>query len=166
MNKIVLSPEACTAVVKTSFGSIGVLSQFEKITAIHIFPGIFLEKIPDDDLSKEAVKQIRHYLQKPGMHLDLPVDMIGTEIHRKIWSELRSIPSGEVKTYGELAGLLHFSPKVISEACEANPLALYIPSHRVIAIAGPKGPVGEGDPAHPVVRAKYWLLKHEGVLTA
>ena len=164
MNNKVLLPETCSAVVKTSFGSIGVLTQFGKVKAIHIFPGMFLEKMPHDALSAEAVRQIQHYLAKPGMRLDLPVDMDGMEIHRKIWMELMAIPCGEVKTYGELGSILHFAPKVISEAREANPLALYIPSHRAIAISGPKGPVGEGDPSHPLVRIKYWLLKHEGFL--
>lgn len=164
MIKKILLPEACTAVVKTSFGSVGVLTQLEKIRAIQIFPGIFLEKMADDALSSEAAAQIQHYLKQPGMRLDLPVDMNGTEIHRKIWSELMSIPYGEVRTYGELGSLLHFSPSVIREACEANPLALYIPSHRAIAVSSPNGPVGEGDPAHPVIQMKYWLLKHEGFL--
>ena len=164
MNMKIQLPETCTAVIKTSFGSVGVVTQFEKIRAIRIFPGIFMEKMPHDAVSTEAVRQIQQYLMHPAMRLDLPVDMDGTEIHRKIWMELMAIPCGEAKTYGELGSILHFSPKVISEACEANPLALYIPSHRAIAIAGPKGPVGEGDPSHPLVRTKYWLLKHEGFL--
>ena len=166
MNSKILLPETCTAVVKTSFGSVGVWTQLEKIRAIHIFPGIFMEKMPQDTVSAEAVRQIQHYLTQPGMRLDLPVDVEGTEIHRKIWLELMAIPCGKAKTYGELGSILHFSPKVISEACEANPLALYIPSHRAIAISGPKGPLGEGDPSHPQVRTKYWLLKHEGFLHA
>ena len=164
MNKKVLLPEACTAVVKTSFGSIGVVTQSEKIIAIHIFPGVFQEKMPGDAVSGEAVVQIRHYLRKPEMRLDLPVQMSGTEIHRKIWTELMAIPAGQVKTYGELGSLLHFSPRVICEACEANPLALYIPRHRVVAISGPNGPVGEGDPSHPLIQTKHWLLRHEGFL--
>lgn len=44
MNAKILLPETCSAVVKTSFGSVGVWTPFEKIKAIHIFPGIFLEK--------------------------------------------------------------------------------------------------------------------------
>lgn len=111
MNNKVLLPETCSAVVKTSFGSIGVLTQFGKVKAIHIFPGMFLEKMPHDALSAEAVRQIQHYLAKPGMRLDLPVDMDGMEIHRKIWMELMAIPCGEVKTYGELGSILHFSLK-------------------------------------------------------
>lgn len=162
MDEKALTPEACTAVVKATFGSIGILAQHDKITAIHLFPGIFLEKMPSDVLSAEAVRQIQRYLKQPEIPLDLPVDMDGTEIHRKVWAALMAIPSGEVRTFGELGCKLHFSPKVISDACEENPLALYIPSHRAVAIACPEGPVGEGDPSHPVVQTKYWLLKHEG----
>ncbi len=166
MNAKILLPETCSAVVKTSFGSVGVWTQFEKIKAIHIFPGIFLEKKPHDALSAEAVGQIQHYLTRPGIRLNLPVDVDGTVIHRKIWMELMAISCGEVKTCGELGSILHFSPEVISDACEANPLALYIPNDRAIAISSPKGPVGEGDPSHPLVQTKFWLLKHEGFLHA
>lgn len=68
-----------------------------------------------------------------------------------------AIPCTEVKTCGELGSILHFSPEVISDACEANPRALYIPSHRAIVISSPKGPVGEYDPSHLPDQTKCWL---------
>ena len=154
----------CSAVVRTSFGSVGIAVEDEKITAIRIFPDLYVEKNASDAVSLEAVRQIRHYLEHPGACLDLPVKISGQAIHCRIWSELMAIPSGEARTYGELGSLLHLSPGVISRACEENPLSLYVPSHRAVALAGPSGPVGEGDPSNAAVRVKYWLLKHEGFL--
>ncbi len=137
-----------------------------KKSRLSIFFRVYFWKKPHDALSAEAFGQIQHYLTRPGIRLNLPVDVDGTVIHRKIWMELMAISCWEVKTCGELGSILHFSPEVISDACEANPLALYIPSHRAIAISSPKGPVGEGDPSHPLVQTKFWLLKHEGFLHA
>ncbi len=163
----VLTPDRCSAILKTSFGSIGIAVEENEVTAIRIFPNLFVEKMAEDDLSAEAVRQIGHYLEHPDTCLDLPVRMTGNAVHRRIWAAMMSIPGGEIRTYGELGRLLRFSSGVISKACEENPLSLYIiPSHRVIAVTGSKGPVGEGDPAHPDVRIKYWLLKHEGFLCA
>ncbi len=162
----VLTPDRCSAILKTHFGSIGIAVEENKVTAIRIFPDLFVEKMADDDLSAEAVRQIGHYLEHPDICLDLPVRITGDEVHRRIWSAMMSIPCGEIRTYGELGVLLHFSPGAISKACEENPLSLYIPSHRVVAVTGPRGPVGEGDPAQPDIRIKYWLLKHEGFLRA
>ena len=159
-----LTPGNCTAIIKTSFGSAGIVAERGKITGIRIFPDLFVEKKATDDLSAEAARQISCYLDHPDVCLDLPVSLAGKEIYRRIWAELMAIPCGEVRTYGELGSLLSLSPRVIRQACAENPLSLYIPSHRVIAIAGSRGLVGEGDPSSPGVRMKYWLLKHEGFL--
>ena len=160
----ILIPDRCSAIVRTSFGSVGIAVEREAIAAIHILPDLFVEKKAEDALSAEAVRQTRYYLDHPSICLDLPVVMSGREIRRRIWSELMSIPSGEIRTYGELGSLLNVSPQVICRACGENPLSLYIPSHRVVAVAGPNGPVGEGDPSSPAVRIKHWLLRHEGFL--
>ena len=162
----VLTPDRCDAIIRTSFGSIGVAVEENEVAAIRIFPDLFVEKMARDDLSAEAVRQIGYYLEHPGTCLDLPVKKTGSETCRRIWEAMMSIPSGEVRTYGELGSLLRLSPAAISLACQENPLSLYIPSHRVIAITGSHGPVGEGDPEHPDIRIKYWLLKHEGFLRA
>ncbi|OIO69129.1 MAG: cysteine methyltransferase [Zetaproteobacteria bacterium CG1_02_53_45] len=49
---------------------------------------------------------------------------------------LLEIPAGEVRTYGELARLLHTSPRAMGQALGANPLPILIPCHRVIAADG------------------------------
>ncbi|MDX8397312.1 MAG: methylated-DNA--[protein]-cysteine S-methyltransferase [Mariprofundaceae bacterium] len=43
------------------------------------------------------------------------------------------IPSGTVKTYGELAKELNTAPQALGQALGANPIALIIPCHRIIA---------------------------------
>ncbi|ATX81086.1 methylated-DNA-[protein]-cysteine S-methyltransferase [Mariprofundus ferrinatatus] len=49
---------------------------------------------------------------------------------------LLNIPSGEVRTYGELAHELKTSPRAMGQALGANPLPILIPCHRVIAADG------------------------------
>ncbi len=49
---------------------------------------------------------------------------------------LLNIPAGEVRTYGEIAKVLHTSPRAMGQALGANPLPILIPCHRVIAADG------------------------------
>jgi len=49
---------------------------------------------------------------------------------------LLEIPRGEVRTYGQMAGLLHTSARAMGQALGANPLPILIPCHRVVAADG------------------------------
>ncbi len=67
-----------------------------------------------------------------------PLDLRGTPFRRRVWQELGLIPSGSTISYAELARRLG-APKAVravAQACAANPIALAIPCHRVIASNG------------------------------
>ena len=74
----------------------------------------------------------------PATALDVSLDMRGTAFQRDVWSALRAIPSGATTTYGELAARLGRpdSARAVGAACGANPLAIVVPCHRVIARDG------------------------------
>ena len=65
-----------------------------------------------------------------------------------MWDELRRIPYGETRTYGELAGLLG-SPKAsraVGLANGRNPVGIIVPCHRVIGSTGSLTGYGGGLP--------------------
>lgn len=69
----------------------------------------------------------------------------GTPFQQRVWQEIGRIPYGTTRTYGELAARLG-KPKgarAVGQACHANPLALVVPCHRVVAAHGPGGFAGE-----------------------
>ncbi len=69
-----------------------------------------------------------------GKSSPLPaIERAATPFQEKLRSSLLAIPSGEVRTYGELAEQLHTSPRGVGQALGANPLPIMIPCHRVIA---------------------------------
>lgn len=77
-------------------------------------------------------------LENPGEPQDLPLAPLGTPFQLSVWQALRSIPPGQTLSYGELARLLD-APKAVravAAACGANPLAVLVPCHRVIAKDG------------------------------
>jgi AraC family transcriptional regulator of adaptative response/methylated-DNA-[protein]-cysteine methyltransferase len=65
---------------------------------------------------------------------DLPLDLSGTAFQLRVWRYLRSIPSGEVRSYSEVATALAVSSAVraVANACGRNVVALAVPCHRVI----------------------------------
>ena len=68
----------------------------------------------------------------------------GTEFQRRVWDCIAEIPYGETKTYGELAQAIGKpgAARAVGQACNANPLALIVPCHRVIGSSGLGGFAG------------------------
>lgn len=88
----------------------------------------------------------------------------GTELQRRVWAALRRIPAGTTTTYGKLAKGLGFDdPRAaidMGAANGANPIAIIVPCHRVIASNGDLKGYAWG------VHRKRWLLKHERAVTS
>ncbi|MGH9540615.1 MAG: bifunctional transcriptional activator/DNA repair enzyme AdaA, partial [Terriglobales bacterium] len=72
---------------------------------------------------------------------ELPLDIRGTAFERRVWEELRHIPRGRTRAYGEIARRLRQprAARAVAGACARNPIALAIPCHRVVAAAGGLG---------------------------
>jgi len=88
------------------------------------------------------------------------VELHGTEFERAVWKQLCRIPAGTTISYLELATRVG-SPKGSRAAGQANgrnPVALFVPCHRVIAADGTLGGYGGG------LDRKRRLLAHEGAL--
>jgi methylated-DNA-[protein]-cysteine S-methyltransferase len=87
----------------------------------------------------------------------LPVDPAGTEFQRRVWAALRTIPAGETRSYAAVASAVGAprAVRAVGAANGANPVAIAIPCHRVIASDGALHGYGGG------LERKRWLLAHE-----
>jgi methylated-DNA-[protein]-cysteine S-methyltransferase len=58
----------------------------------------------------------------------------GTTFQKLVWREIKKIPYGTTKTYGEIAIAIGFpnACRAVANACGKNKLALFIPCHRVV----------------------------------
>ncbi|MBQ6748713.1 MAG: methylated-DNA--[Paludibacteraceae bacterium] len=64
----------------------------------------------------------------------------GTAFQQRVWQVLVTIPYGKTVSYGELARMVDCrSAQAVGQAVGANPIALFIPCHRVIAANGQLG---------------------------
>ncbi len=104
--------------------------------------------------------RLRSYLAGDLHSLDnIPVATGGTPFQQQVWLALRSIPSGTVTTYGELAVRLG-NPKAVRAvgmANSQNPVAIALPCHRVVGANQRLTGYAGG------LERKRWLLRHEGV---
>ena len=96
--------------------------------------------------NREAIEQILEYLESRRTEFDLPLDLRGTPFQRKVWQALCEIPYGESRSYSEIARAVGRSKaqRAVGSANNANPVALIVPCHRVIAADGSLGGYGGG----------------------
>ena len=93
---------------------------------------------PDPRPFTEAVRQLDAYFAGELTEFDLPLHLVGTPFQLRVWEELRRIPYGETRTYGELAEALG-SPgasRAVGLANGKNPIGIVVPCHRVIGAGG------------------------------
>ena len=87
----------------------------------------------------------------------LEVDTGGTPFQQSVWRALREIPAGTTMSYAGLARAIGrpAAVRAVGAANGANPVAIVIPCHRVIASDGSLHGYGGG------LDRKRWLLDHE-----
>ena len=96
--------------------------------------------------NRAAAVQIVEYLEGKRRAFELALDLRGTAFQQAVWGALRAIAYGETRSYTEVAraiGTPH-AVRAVGAANGANPLALVVPCHRVIAADGTLGGYGGG----------------------
>jgi O-6-methylguanine DNA methyltransferase len=106
---------------------------------------------------KNVVDQLNAYFLGTLTDFRIPVDPVGKPFQMRVWEELRKIPYGETRSYGEIAKLLGQprSARAVGLANHDNPIAIIVPCHRVVGADGRLTGYGGGLPR------KRWLLQHE-----
>lgn len=82
------------------------------------------------------LRQVIDQLEEPQRAAQLPLDIRGTAFQQQVWRALQQIPTGQTRSYAELATQLGSHPRAVARACASNPLGLLVPCHRVIASNG------------------------------
>ncbi|GGK75656.1 MULTISPECIES: methylated-DNA--[protein]-cysteine S-methyltransferase [Streptomyces aurantiacus group] len=93
---------------------------------------------PDDTPFGETIDQLKAYFAGELKEFDLPLRLDGTPFQRTVWDQLRRIPYGETRSYGELADALG-NPKAsraVGLANGRNPVGIIVPCHRVVGANG------------------------------
>ena len=107
-------------------------------------------------LLKEAQKQLQAYFDGDLQKFDLPLAPQNTVFQKRVLEEMRAIPYGHTRTYGQLAKNLESAARAVGNACGANSIPVIIPCHRVLGASGLCGYSGAGG-----LETKLALLKLE-----
>ena len=88
--------------------------------------------------NRVAIGQLLEYLEGKRTKFDLPLDLRGTPFQITVWSALLEIPYGETRSYQQVAHGIGRTRAVraVGAANGANPVAIVVPCHRVIAADG------------------------------
>lgn len=108
---------------------------------------------------RPAVHALQSYFARGPRDFDLALDLRATtEFQRKVLQSIRSIPPGQVWSYGQVAERIGVpgAARAVGQALGANPLPIVVPCHRVIASDGSLGGYTGG------LQTKEFLLRHEG----
>lgn len=103
-----------------------------------------------DAVLLEAARQLGEYAEGLRTEFELPMDPPGTDFQKRVWEELRAIPYGETRSYGDVAAALGKpgASRAVGQANGRNPLPVVVPCHRVLAadggVGGYMGDWGEG----------------------
>jgi methylated-DNA-[protein]-cysteine S-methyltransferase len=96
----------------------------------------------------EATRQLRAYFAGELREFRLPLELVGTDFRKRVWSQVLTIAYGETRSYSQIAAALG-APKAVravGAANGANSLPIVIPCHRVIGSGGKLVGYGGGLP--------------------
>lgn len=147
------------AVVELPCAAVGLRMRGEAVAGIHFLPRGTLPRAPRDAAAARACDAIRGYLDDPARSIDVPLSVEGSAFQRRVWAAIARIPSGQTRTYGELARDLGGTARAVGQACGDNRLPIAIPCHRVVASGGLGGFAHRTD--ETMLNVKRWLLDHE-----
>ncbi|MEV6742123.1 methylated-DNA--[protein]-cysteine S-methyltransferase [Streptomyces sp. NPDC051104] len=86
----------------------------------------------------EAEEQLEAYFAGDLKEFALELRLNGTSFQRGVWDQLRRIPYGETRSYGQLADALGNpgASRAVGLANGRNPIGIIVPCHRVIGASG------------------------------
>jgi methylated-DNA-[protein]-cysteine S-methyltransferase len=105
-----------------------------------------------------VIDQLMDYFTGELKEFTLELRLNGTEFQRRVWDQLRRIPYGETRSYGQLADALGNSgaSRAVGLANGKNPIGIIVPCHRVVGANGGLTGYGGG------LDRKQRLLDFEG----
>jgi AraC family transcriptional regulator of adaptative response/methylated-DNA-[protein]-cysteine methyltransferase len=107
-------------------------------------------------------RQLDTYFSGRSAVFDIPVVQEGTPFETSVWTELRWVPPGETRSYGQIARAIGRpdAPRAVARANGANQVAIVVPCHRIIGQDGSLAGYGGK------IWRKKWLLEHERRMAA
>ena len=152
------------ATIKTPIGTLGVRTNSKGVYRLHLANDVDYKETEtpinnQSPILKNALKQLREYFDENRTTFSVPLDLQMPPFYKKVLLEVAKIPYGKTVSYQEIArraGNAKAS-RAAGSANANNPIAIFIPCHRILASDGTLGGYGGG------LDKKMILLELEGL---
>ena len=152
------------ATLETPIGTLGVRTNSKGVYRLHLANDVDYKETEtpinnQSPILKNALKQLREYFDENRTTFSVPLDLQMPPFYKKVLLEVAKIPYGKTVSYQEIArraGNAKAS-RAAGSANANNPIAIFIPCHRILASDGTLGGYGGG------LDKKMILLELEGL---
>lgn len=141
------------ATVNTRLGDAVLVASAEGVCSVQFLENASVEKVLKSEYPRALIQrdekglaqwtaQLRQLIAGEKTAHNIPLDIRGTAFQQKVWQQLQKIPSGQTRTYSEIAQLIgrQSAVRAVASACASNHLAVLVPCHRVVHKGGsPEG---------------------------
>jgi methylated-DNA-[protein]-cysteine S-methyltransferase len=125
----------------TPIGTLRLVSNDDKLARVE-FQG--QHQVQADDRRKSnsileaAAQQLREYFTGKRQQFELSLEPGGTAFQQEVWTSLRAIPFGQVRSYRDIATTVGRprAVRAVGAANGRNPIPIIVPCHRVIGSDG------------------------------
>lgn len=168
--------KACITVKNSKFGKIIIVTNNDMLLALeftqteckeipehlHDLEDLFISKgftVTYNNLNNELIDKIVYCLDHNTYDDSIKFNIIGTTFQKNVWQALCQVPTGSTVSYKKIAELIG-NPKAVravGTACKNNPIAYFIPCHRILLANGDIGQYRWG------VGIKRQLLDRENI---
>ena len=95
-----------------------------------------------------ALDELAAYLVGRQHHFTVPLDTRGPAFFQRVWTAVAAVPYGETRSYGEIARQVEApaAMRAVGAANGSNPVAPFVPCHRIVGGTGTLVGYGPGLP--------------------
>ena len=131
-------------IYQSAIGDILIKATDEAIIELHFLTEEERADIMEDETETHssildtALIQLDEYFAGERRDFSIPLHLGGTPFMQEVWNALMNIPYAQTRRYGEIAASIGRpkAARAVGMACNRNPIALFIPCHRVIGANG------------------------------
>lgn len=111
---------------------------------------------------RQGLRELAEYVAGERHAFTVALDLSGPDFFRRVWDEVARVPYGETRSYAEIARAVDApaATRAVGAANGANPIAPFVPCHRIVGSDGRLTGYGPGLPL------KQRLLVMEDALPA
>lgn len=112
---------------------------------------------------RQALSELNEYFRGERQTFTVALDPPGSAFYRMAWAEVARVPFGETRTYANIARAIG-SPaaiRAVGAANGANPVAPFVPCHRIVGSDGRLTGYGPGLPLKARLLAMEGAIPHD-----